>query len=114
RYRCNVRQTRGETICKGTVTLAERVDFAVGEAWVRHVTSLEPGDPVLMTIGRRWLAFSDPETQEKKESARSALEAAEKRVRKLEDDFYVYGKLSEERYEELCRGQRATIETMSA
>lgn len=114
RYRCDVRQTRGKSICEGIVTLAERVDQAVGEAWISHIRALEPGDPVLTAIGRRWLAFSDPETQAKKEHAREALEGAQKRVKKLEDDYYVYGKLSEERYEELSQAQRATIETMTA
>jgi hypothetical protein len=75
---------------------------------------MEPGDPVLMIIGRRWLAFSDPETQARKEDVRAALEAAQKRVGKLEDDYYVYGKISEERYEQLSAGQRATIEELSA
>lgn len=114
RYRCQARQTRGESVCLGVTTLASRIDFAVGQAWQRHVTALEPSDPVLMTIGRRWLAFSDPETQARKEGAMSALAAAQGRVQRLEDDYYLHGKLTEERYEELAAGQRATIETMSA
>jgi DNA invertase Pin-like site-specific DNA recombinase len=114
RYRCSYRNVRGSAVCQGVVTLAERVDSAVGAAWVTHITAREPGDPVLKTIGRRWLDFSDPETQEKKVHAREALAGAQARVQKLEDDYYVYGKLSEDRYEELSARQRETIEAMSA
>ncbi|MFF5702290.1 recombinase family protein [Streptomyces sp. NPDC012794] len=114
RYRCEVRQTRGKSICEGVVTLADRIDHAVGQAWVRHITALQPGDPVITEIARRWLAFADPETQAKKDEVRKALEAAQWRVRKLEDDFYVYGKMDEERFEELSEGQRAVIESTTA
>jgi len=111
RYRCEVRQTRGKSICQGVVTLADRIDHAVGRAWVNHITALDPDDPVITEIARRWLAFADPETQAKKEEAQKALEAAQKRVRKLEEDFYVYGKMDEERFEELSEGQRSVIES---
>ncbi|WPW31041.1 recombinase family protein [Streptomyces atratus] len=114
RYRCEVRQTRGKSICEGVVTLADRIDHAVGQAWIHHITALEPGDPVVIEIARRWLAFADPETQAKKEEAQKALEAAQWRVKKLEDDFYVYGKMDEERFEELSEGQRAVIESTAA
>ncbi|MGZ9933004.1 recombinase family protein [Streptomyces sp. NC-S4] len=111
RYRCEVRQTRGKSICEGVVTLAERIDHAVGQAWISHITSLEPDDPVITAIARRWLAFADPETQARREEIRKALESAQDRVRKLEDDFYLYGKMDEARFEELSEGQRALIES---
>jgi DNA invertase Pin-like site-specific DNA recombinase len=114
KYQCTARQDAGPSVCRGVSTMAGRVDAVVGQAWVAHVSAMEPGDPVLMVIGRRWLAFSDPETQARKETVRAALEAAQKRVGKLEDDYYVYGKISEERYEQLSAGQRATIEELSA
>ncbi|MFD0069934.1 recombinase family protein, partial [Streptomyces sp. NPDC127574] len=85
RYRCEVRQTRGKSICDGVVTLADRIDHAVGQAWVHHVTTLESGDPVVTEIARRWLAFTDPETQTKRHEAQKALQAAQCRVKKLED-----------------------------
>lgn len=113
KYQCIVRGTRGPAVCQGVSTLADRADFAIGEAWINHVGALEPGDPVLMVIGRRWLAFSDPETQAAREHARVAMEGALKRVQRLEDDYYLHGKISEERYEELSAAQRATIEVMS-
>lgn len=114
RYRCEWSNTKGKDFCKGFATLAERVDFALGEMWIRHITSLEPGDPVLMEIGRRWLAFSDPQSEAEQVNTLEAVENAQKRLKKLEDDYYVYGKVSEERYEELSTGLSATISTMSA
>ncbi|MFD3514142.1 recombinase family protein [Streptomyces sp. NPDC058663] len=114
RYRCEIRQTRGKSICDGVVTLADRIDHAVGQAWIHHVTGLAPDDPVAMEMARRWLAFADPETQAKKAEAQKALVAAHQRVRKLEDDFYVYGKMDEDRFEELSEGQRAVIESTAA
>ncbi|WP_284575876.1 hypothetical protein [Streptomyces sp. 2P-4] len=69
---------------------------------------------MVIEIARRWLAFADPETQAKKDEAQKALEAAQRRVKKLEDDFYVYGKMDEERFEELSDGQRAVIESTTA
>ncbi|WP_328896004.1 recombinase family protein [Streptomyces sp. NBC_00236] len=114
RYRCEVRQTRGKSICAGVVTLADRIDRAVGQAWIHHVTALEPGDPVVTEMARRWLAFADPEAQAKKDEVQQALEAARRRVKKLEDDFYLYGKMDEERFDELSDGQRAVMESTTA
>jgi DNA invertase Pin-like site-specific DNA recombinase len=114
RYRCEVRQTRGKSICQGVVTLADRIDCAVGQAWVDHIAALEPGDPVVIEIARRWFAFADPETQARKDEAQRALEAVQQRVKKLEDDFYVYGKMDEQRFEELSEGQRAVMESTIA
>ncbi|MFE9876369.1 recombinase family protein [Streptomyces sp. NPDC005784] len=114
RYRCEVRQMRGRSVCQGVVTLADRIDRAVGQAWIDHVAALEPDNPVVIALARRWLAFAAPETQVRKEEAQKALEAARQRVRKLEDDFYVYGKMDEERFEELSEGQRTVIESMTA
>ncbi|MER8088070.1 hypothetical protein ACIO6T_39455 [Streptomyces sp. NPDC087532] len=69
---------------------------------------------MVIEIARRWLAFADRETQAKKDEAQKALEAAQRRVKKLEDDFYVYGKTDEERFEELSEGQRAVIDSITA
>lgn len=110
RYRCEVRQTRGRSVCEGSMTLAERIDHAVGHAWIDHITAFEPDAPVIAEIARRWIAFSDPETQAMKKETQRALESAQKRVKKLEEDFYVYGKMDEGRFEELSEGQRAVIE----
>ncbi|MFI6939568.1 recombinase family protein [Streptomyces sp. NPDC050418] len=114
RYRCQVRQTRGESICRGVVTLAERVDKALGQAWLEQVTTLDPNAPVLQEIARRWLAFAEPDTQVRRVEALAALEGALQRSRKLEDDFYLYGKMDEARFEELSDSLHAVIEGASA
>ncbi|MFJ4701970.1 recombinase family protein [Streptomyces sp. NPDC088768] len=112
-YRCYNRESHGTEICRGISTLAERVDHTVSEAWVRHVTALEPDDPVLHTIGRRWLDFSDPESHAERIAAQEALAAAQGRVKRLEDDYYVAGRLSPERFAELSAQQTATISVLT-
>lgn len=110
-YRCMSSANKGT--CKGLATRATRLEVAVSEAWVLHVTALEPGDKVLRTIARRWLGFSDPGRQAEREHARESLRAAEARAQKLEDDYYVHGKMPEERYDDMSAKLRATIEVMS-
>lgn len=113
RYRCQTQVTRGSAICKGCVTLAGRIDEAVGNAWLLHVAALEPGDPVLLEIGRRWLAFANPETESARESTLKALDDARARLEKLEDDYYVYGRVSGDRYEALSEKLNTTIQVMT-
>lgn len=114
RYRCQVRETRGKAICDGVVTLAERIDLAVGEAWVNHVVSLAPDDSLIAEIVRTWPALAGSAAGARRSAVRKELEAARKRVRKLEDDFYLYGKVDEGRFEELGDGLRAVIEYSTA
>lgn len=111
-YRCVNWANEGS--CSGLSTLAPRLENAIKEAWINHVITLEPGDPVLQAIARRWLAFSDPERKAQREHAQQALEAAQGRVKTLEDDYYVYGKMSVDRYEELSANQRSIIQLMTA
>ncbi|AUG87323.1 integrase [Streptomyces phage Rowa] len=113
RYRCQDRQTRGAVVCEGCTTLCERIDAAVGNAWLAHVAALEPGDPVLLEIGRRWLAFSNPEDQAARENTLKSLDSAKARLKKLEDDYYVFGRVSDERYEELSEKLSTTIQNMT-
>jgi DNA invertase Pin-like site-specific DNA recombinase len=110
-YRCVA--GAGAGTCKGNSTRAPRLENEVSEAWVQHVTALEPGDPVMLAIAQRWLAFSRPESQAEQQHTMSALRSAQERVQKLEDDYYVHGRLTEERYEELSERQRATMEVLS-
>lgn len=109
-YRCTNWANKGT--CKGTSTRAPRLEHAVKEAWIGYVTSLEPTDPVLSAIGRRWLAFSNPEHEAEKRHATESLKAAQARVQKLEDDYYIHGKMTEERYDQLSKAQLAIIEMM--
>ncbi|MET8880570.1 recombinase family protein [Streptomyces rubiginosohelvolus] len=112
-YRCQTQHQRGSSVCKGCVTAGERVDNAVGAAWISHVTALEPGDPVLLEIGRRWLAFSNPESEAAREATLASLDSAKARLKKLEDDYYLKGSVSDDRYEELGERLGTTIQQMT-
>lgn len=112
-YRCMTHEQSGNTACLGCSVSDVKIDAEVGLAWVAHVSALEPEDPVLMTIGRRWLAFSDPAVALEREAVQLALTEAQGRVQGLEDDYYVYGKMTEERYGDLAARQREIIESLS-
>ncbi|MFJ5549566.1 recombinase family protein [Streptomyces sp. NPDC093225] len=111
RYRCSVRDTRGSAVCTGVVTLADRIDREVGLAWTSYVSRLAADDPEASRIVGWWLAAGDPEGQANGAAAQSALAAAQQRMGKLEEDFYVYGKMDEQRFEELHDGLRSVIES---
>lgn len=112
-YRCAARHLRGEAVCIGVNTKADRVDRAVSRAWILYVSGLHPEDPVIETIARRWLALSDPETQAARAGIADALASAQTRLQRLQDDYYVHGRVSEERYEQLSGSLAETIEAMS-
>lgn len=112
RYGCEWRKQRGTSVCLGITALSGRVDRAVGEAWAGHVSGLPLGDPVLVAVVRQWLELSDPATRAKRQHVKEALEAAQSRVRQLEEDYYVWGKLTKDRYEELSCAQVEAIQEM--
>lgn len=111
-YRCQMAAAAGT--CAGTATRAPRLEAAVREAWVAHMVSLDPDSPVIRAIARRWLAFSEPSAQAEKVAALAALEGAQARAQRLEDDYYVHGKISEDRYEELSAALRTTMGVAAA
>lgn len=113
-YRCETRKKAGPSACQGLASLADRADDAVTHAWIAHVSALEPGDPVLHVIAERWALFSDPSAGEQAARAREELSAAEARLRDLEDDYYVRGRLSAARFEELRAAVQATVDTIKA
>lgn len=108
-YKCPTNETKGRSVCVGRSTLIERIDQFVVGAWIRHVTALDDEDPVLHEIARRWLAYNDPEHEERKGQLTGALEAARGRLTALEDRFYVQGKMSEGRFDEMSRTIEAQI-----
>ena len=69
---------------------------------------------MITEIARRWSASADPEARARREEAEKALAAAQWRARRLEDDFYIYGKIDEERFEELREQQSVLIEDITA
>ncbi|MFG3200379.1 recombinase family protein [Streptomyces sp. NPDC048208] len=102
-YKCPTNETKGRSVCVGRSTLIERIDAYVVGAWIRHVTALDDDDPVLHEIARRWLAYNDPEHEARKQELTGALGAARQRLKALEDRFYVQGRISEGRFDEMSR-----------
>ncbi|MGW0929540.1 recombinase family protein [Streptomyces sp. NPDC002644] len=111
-YRCVRREERGKTVCLGCVTAGKRIDDAVGRAFIRHVQALDENDPVLFEIGKRWFEFSDPTSTAEREALENSLRAAKDRADKLNRDYYVHGRLTEDQYDELSQVQRDTIEVI--
>ncbi|MFB7479591.1 recombinase family protein [Streptomyces anulatus] len=113
-YRCRTRMEGGPAACQGARTSAARADWAVGEMWVTHVSALEPDDPVLHEIARRWLAYQDPERAERQRHVSAALDDAERRMAELEDSYYVQGRLKRDRFETMSSGLTGQIESQRA
>ncbi|MFD3361643.1 recombinase family protein [Streptomyces albidoflavus] len=109
-YRCRTRMEGGPAACLGVRTSAARVDWMVGEMWVTHVSALEPDDPVLSEIARRWLAYQDPERAERQRHVSAALDDAERRMTELEDAYFVHGRIKRDRYEKLASSLTDQIE----
>lgn len=113
-YACRNRAQHGAAVCPGVYTADTRIDHTVGEDWIGHVTALEPWDDVLITIGRRWLAFADPAGAAQASGVAAELASAQERAQRLEDDYYLHGKLSPERYEALAAGLADTVSRLTA
>jgi DNA invertase Pin-like site-specific DNA recombinase len=113
-YRCPTRANYGKDACPGAVVRAPRIDAAVEAMWLSHVCSLNHDDPGLDAIVRRWSVLHDPEREGRLREAMAGLEAAKARRAKLERDYYVEGKLSEERFAALSADQAAVIDSLEA
>ncbi|MFF7194522.1 recombinase family protein [Streptomyces sp. NPDC008079] len=111
-YRCRTRLEGGPAACLGARTAAARADFAVGEMWVTHVSALEPDDPVLHEIARRWLTYQDPEQQVRHRHVNAALGDAERRAEELDDAYYVHGRMKADRHAQLSSALAAQIEAL--
>jgi hypothetical protein len=88
KYECQTRSAKGETFCQGITTRADRIDTAVGEAWVMRVAGLEPGSAELDEVARRWQRFTHPETEAMALQVAQALASAQERLRALEDRYW--------------------------
>lgn len=111
-YRCRIRGTYGKNACPGVVIRAPRVDAAVEAMWLSHVTALEHGDPGLDAIVRRWSVLHDPEREEQHKDLVAGLDAAKGRRELLENDYYIDGTLTEERFRKLSAAQDSLIATL--
>ncbi|MCT9141886.1 recombinase family protein [Streptomyces violarus] len=105
-YRCYARQTEGPSSCKGVSTERKRVDAAVETLWLNHVLGLSPESPTIHAIAKDWLSYNDPEKDARKAHVGAALESAVGREMKLEKEFFVLGRMDEEKFDRL-RGQLA-------
>ncbi|MFH9820263.1 recombinase family protein [Streptomyces sp. NPDC017230] len=108
-YRCYARQTEGEASCKGVSTERGRVDSAVSAMWINHVLSLSPESATIHSIARDWLSYQDPEKEARKAHVGAALESAVGREMKLEKEFFVLGRVSEDAYDRLREQVAAQI-----
>ncbi len=113
-YRCRIRAVFGKDTCPGIVVRAPRIDAAVEAMWLTHVSALEPGDAGLDAIVRRWAVLHDREREMRQKEVVAGLDAAKARRAKLEHDYYVEGKLSEDRFESLASDQTAVINALNA
>ncbi|MFD3933768.1 recombinase family protein [Streptomyces sp. NPDC058611] len=108
-YRCYARQVEGESSCKGVSTDRKRVDAAATAMWINHVLSLSLESPTIYAIAKDWLAYSDPEKDAHKAHVGAALESAVGREMKLEKEFFVFGRMDEEKYDRLREQVAAQI-----
>lgn len=113
-YRCPTRTAYGKDACPGVVVRAPRIDGAVEAMWLNHVCSLRHDDPGLDAIVRRWSVLQDGEREERQREVTLGLDAAKARRTRLEHDYYVEGRLSEERFAELSADQAAAIDSLEA
>jgi DNA invertase Pin-like site-specific DNA recombinase len=100
-YRCRTRNEGGPAACYGARTEVTRANSVVSAAWIRHVSSMDPTDPVLHEIARRWLSYQDPERDERARHLSAALEEAERRNSDLQEAYFVHGRMKQDRYESL-------------
>ncbi|GGW18654.1 hypothetical protein GCM10018980_58400 [Streptomyces capoamus] len=113
-YRCYTRTNEGAHVCEGVSIGRERADDAVTQAWFAHILSLSPESATLHEIAREWLAYKDPEKENRKAQVTAALESAVGREIKLRKMFIVATRMSEAEYENLQRELDAQIESLKA
>lgn len=100
-YNCRNRAMQGPSVCQGAATARQRVDEAMTELWRGHILHLAPDSETIQNIARRWLSYQDPGKEARKRQVSALLESAVGREMKLEKEFFVLGKMSEEKFESL-------------
>ncbi|MFE0789146.1 recombinase family protein [Streptomyces mutabilis] len=113
-YRCYARQVNGEAACKGVSTDRKRADSAMANMWVNHVLSLPAESPTIRAIARDWLSYQDPEKEARKAHVGAALESAVGREMKLEKEYFVLGRMDEDKYDRLREQVSAQIAELKA
>lgn len=100
-YNCRNRATMGKAACPGAATARQRVDEAMAELWRGHILRLAPDSETIQNIARRWLSYQDPGKEARKRQVSAVLESAVGREMKLQKEFFVLQKMSEEQFESL-------------
>ncbi|MET8693192.1 recombinase family protein [Streptomyces bauhiniae] len=100
-YNCRNRAMLGKSVCQGAATRRGRVDDAMAELWTGHILKLSPDSETIQNIARRWLSYQDPGKEARKRQVSAVLESAVGREMKLEKEFFVLGRMSEEKFESL-------------
>ncbi|MFB7110635.1 recombinase family protein [Streptomyces sp. NPDC056291] len=100
-YRCFARTNEGAHVCEGVSIGRERAEDAVTQAWFAHILSLSPDSATLHEIAREWLAYQDPEKEARKAQVTAALESAVGREMKLNKEFFVLGRMTEEMFDSM-------------
>ncbi|MFJ9429608.1 recombinase family protein [Streptomyces sp. NPDC101490] len=113
-YRCYARQVEGPTSCKGVSTDRKRADAAVTTMWLNHILRLSPNSPTILAIAKDWLAYNDPDKEARKGHVSAALESAVGREMKLEKEFFVLGRMDEQKYDRLREQVAAQIAELKA
>ncbi|MFD4260700.1 recombinase family protein [Streptomyces sp. NPDC058534] len=113
-YRCYARQIEGASSCKGVSTERTRVDDAVSVMWLNHILYLMPDSPTIRAIARDWLSYQDPDRDARKAYISAALESAVGREMKLEKEYFVLGRMDEDKYDRLREQVAAQIAELKA
>ncbi|MGW5883260.1 recombinase family protein [Streptomyces koyangensis] len=113
-YRCFARTNEGVHVCEGVSIGRGPVEETVTQAWFAHILSLSPDSATLHEIARKWLAYKDPEKEARKAQVTAALESAVSREMKLNKEFFVLGRMTEEMFDSMRVQVAAQIASLKA
>lgn len=108
-YRCQTARL-GRTCQAPGGAYQVALDEAVTEAWVRRLTTAEPGDPLLDAVADRWTAQHDPEAVAKRDSVLAALDQERAALAALDEVHFVHRRLPADRYAPLAEALSRRIE----
>jgi hypothetical protein len=110
-YRCQTARL-GRTCEAPGGAYQETLDQEVTAAWVRRLTTAEPGDPLIDAVADRWTAQHDPEAVAKRASVLAALDQERAALAALDEDHFVRRNLDRERYLPLAETLSRRIEAL--
>jgi DNA invertase Pin-like site-specific DNA recombinase len=83
-YRCMA--VSGGGTCAGANALADSVDAYVTDVFLNRLPALEPDDPLIIEIARRWVKRADPELFAKRDAIQAELDEQESALDRLTED----------------------------